>query len=57
MVVVSVDQDEVLEFGQMQIDTKLHRVRVNGVDIQLKTMEYKLSIVFGEKQKSNHHER
>ncbi|OAS88376.1 MULTISPECIES: response regulator transcription factor [Metabacillus] len=33
---------EVLEFGQIQIDTKLHRVRVNGVVIQLKTMEYKL---------------
>lgn len=36
------NQQEVLEFGQIQIDTKLHRVRVNGVDIQLKTMEYKL---------------
>ena len=24
------------------MDTKLHRVRVNGVDIQLKAMEYKL---------------
>jgi two-component system, OmpR family, response regulator RegX3 len=33
---------EVLEFGNIQIDTKLHRVRVDGVDIQLKTMEYKL---------------
>ena len=33
---------EILEFGQIQIDTKLHRVRVSGVDIQLKTMEYKL---------------
>jgi two-component system, OmpR family, response regulator RegX3 len=38
----SSNQEEVLEFGQIQIDTKLHRVRVNGVDIQLKTMEYKL---------------
>ena len=38
----SSNQQEVLEFGQIQIDTKLHRVRVNGVDIQLKTMEYKL---------------
>ena len=36
------NQEEVLAFGQIQIDTKLHRVRVNGVDIQLKTMEYKL---------------
>ncbi|RHW32052.1 DNA-binding response regulator [Lysinibacillus yapensis] len=36
------DQQEVLEFGQIQIDTKLHRVRVNEVDIPLKTMEYKL---------------
>jgi len=36
------NQQEVLEFGQIQIDTKLHRVRVNGIDIQLKTMEYKL---------------
>ncbi|USK55996.1 response regulator transcription factor [Cytobacillus solani] len=33
---------DVLAFGQIQIDTKLHRVRVNGEDIQLKTMEYKL---------------
>ncbi|MFJ8065326.1 response regulator transcription factor [Psychrobacillus sp. NPDC096426] len=38
----SSNQQEVLEFGQIQIDTKLHRVRVNGIDIQLKTMEYKL---------------
>jgi two-component system, OmpR family, response regulator RegX3 len=38
----SSNQHEVLEFGQIQIDTKLHRVRVNGVVIQLKTMEYKL---------------
>ncbi|KOS59819.1 response regulator transcription factor [Lysinibacillus agricola] len=36
------NQQEVLEFGQIQIDTKLHRVRVKGIDIQLKTMEYKL---------------
>ncbi|WP_062105538.1 response regulator transcription factor [Bacillus niameyensis] len=36
------NQQEVLEFGQIQIDTNLHRVRVNGADIQLKTMEYKL---------------
>lgn len=35
-------QQEVLNFGQIQIDTQLHRVRVNGRDIQLKTMEYKL---------------
>ena len=35
-------QEEVLEFGQIQIDTKLHRVRVNSIDIQLKTMEFKL---------------
>ncbi|WP_246188384.1 response regulator transcription factor [Metabacillus lacus] len=35
-------QEEVLEFGQIQIDTQLHRVRVNGADIQLTTMEYKL---------------
>jgi two-component system, OmpR family, response regulator RegX3 len=35
-------QPEVLEFGQIQIDTALQRVRVNGEVIQLKTMEYKL---------------
>lgn len=35
-------QEEVLEFGQIQIDTKLHRVRVNNIDIQLKLMEFKL---------------
>ncbi|MCZ8534004.1 response regulator transcription factor [Psychrobacillus psychrodurans] len=35
-------QQDVLEFGQIQIDTRLHRVRVDGIDIQLKTMEYKL---------------
>ncbi|WP_245975359.1 response regulator transcription factor [Oceanobacillus chungangensis] len=39
---VSSIKQEVLEFGQIQIDTMLHRVRVNGIDIQLKTMEYKL---------------
>ncbi|MFJ7735570.1 response regulator transcription factor [Lysinibacillus sp. NPDC097287] len=38
----SSNQQEVLEFGQIQIDTQLHRVRVKGIDIQLKTMEYKL---------------
>ncbi|MBU7594707.1 response regulator transcription factor [Metabacillus halosaccharovorans] len=36
------NQQDVLEFGQIQIDTKLHRVIVNGAVIQLKTMEYKL---------------
>ncbi|WP_427137529.1 response regulator transcription factor [Psychrobacillus psychrodurans] len=35
-------QQDVLEYGQIQIDTRLHRVRVDGIDIQLKTMEYKL---------------
>jgi two-component system response regulator RegX3 len=35
-------QQGVLEFGQIQIDTRLRRVRVDGIDIQLKTMEYKL---------------
>jgi two-component system response regulator RegX3 len=38
----SSNQQEILEVGQIQIDTKLQRVRVNGVVIQLKTMEYKL---------------
>jgi len=38
----SSNQQDILEFGQIQIDTKLQRVRVNGVVIQLKTMEYKL---------------
>lgn len=38
----SSSQPEVLEFGQIQIDTALQRVRVNGEAIQLKTMEYKL---------------
>ncbi|MFC5733435.1 response regulator transcription factor [Cytobacillus gottheilii] len=33
---------ETIEFGNIQIDTKLHRVRVNGVAIGLKAMEYKL---------------
>ena len=36
------NQNDSLEFGNIQIDPKLHRVRVNDVDIQLKTMEYKL---------------
>ena len=35
-------QEEILEFGQIQINTKLHRVRVNNMDIQLKSMEFKL---------------
>lgn len=38
----SSNQQEILEFGQMQIDTKLHRIRVDGNDIQLTTMEFKL---------------
>ena len=38
----SSNQPEMLKFGHIQIDTKLHRVRVNDVDIQLKAMEYKL---------------
>ncbi|MFS0820317.1 response regulator transcription factor [Bacillus sp. 1P02SD] len=38
----SSNQQEVLDFGNIQIDTNLQRVRVNGVEIQLKTMEYKL---------------
>lgn len=33
---------ERLEFGQVQIDCMLCRVRVNGADIKLKTLEYKL---------------
>jgi len=33
---------EFLEFGQVKIDCMLCRVRVNGVDIKLKTLEYKL---------------
>ena len=36
------NQQPFLEFGQIQIDPKLHRVKVNDIDIQLKTMEYKL---------------
>ena len=38
----SSNQQEVLKFGGIQMDTKLHRVIVNGIDIQLKAMEYKL---------------
>lgn len=33
---------ERLEFGQVKIDCMLCRVRVRGVDIKLKTLEYKL---------------
>ncbi|MEC0090490.1 response regulator transcription factor [Paenibacillus macquariensis] len=33
---------EMLEFGQVKIDCMLCRVRVNGVDIKLKALEYKL---------------
>ncbi|RFB15257.1 DNA-binding response regulator [Bacillus sp. HNG] len=36
------NQQEVFDFGNIQIDTNLQRVRVNGVEIQLKAMEYKL---------------
>ncbi|MDR4887806.1 response regulator transcription factor [Fredinandcohnia sp. QZ13] len=36
------NQQEVFDFGNIQIDTNLQRVRVNGIEIQLKTMEYKL---------------
>ncbi len=38
----SSNQPEVLKFGGIQMDTELHRVIVNGIDIQLKAMEYKL---------------
>ncbi|MCB5236903.1 response regulator transcription factor [Niallia alba] len=38
----STNQQDILEFGPIQIDTNLHRVRVNGAVVQLKTMEYKL---------------
>jgi len=33
---------EILEFGPVQIDCLLCRVRLNGADIKLKTLEYKL---------------
>ncbi|AZS17975.1 response regulator transcription factor [Paenibacillus lutimineralis] len=33
---------EILEFGQVKIDCALCRVRVDGVDIKLKSLEYKL---------------
>lgn len=33
---------EMIEFGQVEIDSRLCRVRVNGADIKLKTLEYKL---------------
>ncbi|MEK8213139.1 MULTISPECIES: response regulator transcription factor [unclassified Paenibacillus] len=36
------DQAEQLMFGQVQIDTQLSRVLVNGEEIRFKTMEYKL---------------
>lgn len=36
------NQQDVLAFGHIQMNPKLHRIRVNGEDIQLKTMEYKL---------------
>lgn len=33
---------KVLKFGRMEVDSKLHRVWVDGAAIDLKTMEYKL---------------
>lgn len=36
------NQQDVLAFGHILMNPKLHRIRVNGEDIQLKTMEYKL---------------
>src|SRR5690606_17278891 len=38
----SINKADVLEIGQIQIDTKLHRVRVAGIAIQLTKMEYNL---------------
>ncbi|CAG9622297.1 response regulator transcription factor [Sutcliffiella rhizosphaerae] len=38
----SSSQQEMIAFGDIQIDTKLQRVVVNGAMIPLKTMEYKL---------------
>ncbi|MDN4494868.1 response regulator transcription factor [Ureibacillus aquaedulcis] len=35
-------QQDILEFGQIQIVPKLRRVRVSGMDVHLKLMEYKL---------------
>ncbi|MEC0370679.1 response regulator transcription factor [Paenibacillus chibensis] len=34
--------DETIEFGRVKIDCSLCRVSVNGVDVKLKTLEYKL---------------
>ncbi|MEK4425055.1 response regulator transcription factor [Solibacillus sp. FSL K6-1523] len=36
------NQQEILQFGHIQLDTQLHRIRVDGTEIQLKTMEFKL---------------
>jgi two-component system, OmpR family, response regulator RegX3 len=38
----STSPNEMIEFGQVEIDCMLSRVRVKGVDIKLKTLEYKL---------------
>lgn len=35
-------ENELLQFGNVKIDRELNRVKVNDVDIRLKTMEFKL---------------
>ncbi|WP_410767762.1 response regulator transcription factor [Fontibacillus sp. BL9] len=36
------ENTELLKFGRVQIDLMMSRVRVDGVDVKLKTMEFKL---------------
>src|SRR5690606_11847684 len=38
----SSDSAHMLEFGQVKIDRTLNRVRVKGIEIKLKALEYKL---------------
>ncbi|MCR8643414.1 response regulator transcription factor [Paenibacillus sp. N1-5-1-14] len=39
---VSVEEEDSLSFGEVEIDEQLCRIRVKGIDVKLKSLEYKL---------------
>ncbi|GGF76559.1 DNA-binding response regulator [Paenibacillus albidus] len=43
-------QEDMLEFGGVEIDCRLSRVRVNGVETKFKTLEYKLLVYLAQQK-------
>ncbi|MBT2290704.1 response regulator transcription factor [Paenibacillus albidus] len=43
-------QEDTLEFGGVEIDCRLSRVRVNGVETKFKTLEYKLLVYLAQQK-------